>query len=699
MKSNPDIFVNRELSWLEFNQRVLDEAADTSVPMLERMRFLAITASNLDEFFMVRVGSLRTAIRRGDQGVDPTGRTAEQQLEAVASRIGRMVESQYRIFLEKLEPAMKEIGIRRRHITELTQQQSEFVEQLFEEQMTAVLTPIAIHHPESFPLLMGRTLNVAVQLAPAEEGEDYRYAVIPFGQSDLRFITLPSEKGYEFILGEDVVALLAQRFFPGEEIVSTVPFRITRNADLSVREDDGTDLLAEMEDVLEERKDSFCVRLEISDQVTAPMLWFLKKLLKVRGRDVSVLPGPAGLGDLMRLADVPEAEHHVYPKWKPRAAPDIDPTVSIFESIAAQDHLLYHPYEAFDAVLRLVQEAACDPDVVAIKQTLYRTSRNSPVVEALIEAAESGKNVTVIVELKARFDEARNIGWAKKLELAGVQVIYGVRGLKTHAKACVVVRREPQGFRRYCHFGTGNYNEATAGLYTDISYLTANEELGDDVISWFNATTGFSQLQQFQQIASAPIGLRERLVELIDFEADRAKDGAETQINAKINSLVDPKIIQAFYRASQAGVRIQLNVRGICCLRPGVPGLSDNITVVSIIDRFLEHARIFHFLHEGNDQVYISSADLMQRNLDRRVELLVPILDEACRDKAIAIIQRCLNDNVKGRRILPDGGYEPISVDDENHRRSQVEFQRSAVEAEEADSESKRRMFVPIRPT
>lgn len=699
MKSNPDIFVNRELSWLEFNQRVLDEAADTSVPMLERMRFLAITASNLDEFFMVRVGSLRTAIRRGDQGVDPTGRTAEQQLEAVADRIGQMVESQYRIFLEKLEPAMKEIGIRRRHITELTQQQSEFVEQLFEEQMTAVLTPIAIHDPESFPLLMGRTLNVAVQLAPAEEGEDYRYAVIPFGQSDLRFITLPSEKGYEFILGEDVVALLAKRFFPGEEIVSTVPFRITRNADLSVREDDGTDLLAEMEDVLEERKDSFCVRLEISDQVTAPMLWFLKKLLKVRGRDVSVLPGPAGLGDLMRLADVPEAEHHVYPKWKPRAAPDIDPTVSIFESIAAQDHLLYHPYEAFDAVLRLVQEAACDPDVVAIKQTLYRTSRNSPVVEALIEAAESGKNVTVIVELKARFDEARNIGWAKKLELAGVQVIYGVRGLKTHAKACVVVRREPQGFRRYCHFGTGNYNEATAGLYTDISYLTANEELGDDVISWFNATTGFSQLQQFQQIASAPIGLRERLVELIDFEADRAKDGAETQINAKINSLVDPKIIQAFYRASQAGVRIQLNVRGICCLRPGVPGLSENITVVSIIDRFLEHARIFHFLHEGNDQVYISSADLMQRNLDRRVELLVPILDEACRDKAIAIIQRCLNDNVKGRRILPDGGYESMSIADGNPRRSQVEFQRSAVEAEEADSESKRRMFVPIRPT
>ena len=698
MKADPEQFVNRELSWLEFNQRVLDEAAAPSVPLLERLRFLAITASNLDEFFMVRVGSLRTAIRRNDVGVDPGGMTAEQQLEAVSSRIHTMVEDQYRIYLEDLEPELNKIGIRRRHVTELTEQQSAFVDQLFEEQLTAVLTPIAIHDPDRFPLLMGRTLNVAVQLAPKEDGDDYRYAVIPFGQSDLRVITLPSDRGYEFVLGEDVVSLLAQRFFPGEEVVSTVPFRITRNADLSVREEDGTDLLAEMEDVLEERKDSFCVRLEISDQVTAPMLWFLKKLLRVRGRDVSVLPGPAGMGEFMRLADVSAGKDYVYSQWTAQAAIGFDPAQSIFDAISAGDQLLYHPYESFAPVVRLVEEAATDRDVVAIKQTLYRTSRNSPIVEALKVAAENGKNVTVIVELKARFDEARNIEWAKQLELAGVQVIYGVRGLKTHAKACVVVRREPDGFRRYCHFGTGNYNEATAGLYTDISYLTANEELGQDVIAWFNATTGFSQLQQFQQIDSAPIGLRERLLDLIEFETSRAKSNMDAEINAKFNSLVDPKIIKAFYKASKAGVRIRLNVRGICCLRPGVEGLSENISVVSIIDRFLEHARVFHFLHGGNDQVLISSADLMPRNLDRRVELLVPVLDPVCKRKAIDILATCMSDTAKARKITADGRYERPS-EGVNGLRSQRQFQDEAIEVAEAASESKRRMFVPIKPT
>ncbi len=698
MKVKPELFVNRELSWLEFNQRVMDEAADTTVPLLERLRFLAITASNLDEFFMVRVGSLRTAIRRGDPGVDPSGLNANEQLQAVSERIHRMVEDMYRIYLEQVEPELTRIGIRRRHVTEFTQQQSDFVEQLFEEQISAILTPIAIHNPDSFPLLMGRTINVAVQLTPAANEEAFRFAVIPFGQSDLRFLTLPSDGTHEFVLGEDVIALLVQRFFPGEQIVSTVPFRITRNADLSVREEDGTDLLAEMEDVLEERKDSFCVRLEISDQVTMPMLTFLKKLLKVRSRDVYVLPGPAGFGDLMRLADLPGGEQYVYPRWKPRTPVGIDPGQSMFEAISQGDKLLYHPYQSFDPVIRLIEEAAADPDVVAIKQTLYRTSRNSPIVAALKRAAEHGKNVTVIVELKARFDEARNIEWAKQLELAGVQVIYGVRGLKTHAKACVVVRREPQGFRRYCHFGTGNYNEATAGLYTDVSYFTANEELGQDVISWFNATTGFSQLQQFQQIDSAPIGLRERLLELIEFETSRARNNLEAEINAKFNSLVDPGIIKAFYAASKAGVKIRLNVRGICCLRPGVAGLSENIEVISIIDRFLEHARIFHFLHGGDDQVLISSADIMPRNLDRRVELLVPILDDDCKQIAIELLENCMRDTVKARRILPDGSYEKPSPGPDTAYRSQQESQRLAIEAEESAFEAKRRMFVPLEP-
>lgn len=695
---NSDLFFNRELSWLEFNQRVLDEASDSSVPLLERLRFLAITASNLDEFFMVRVGSLRTAIRRHDTGVDPSGMTAVEQLDAVSDSVHSMVQDMYRTFLEQVEPELRSIGIRRRHITELTQVQQDFVEQLFEEQIVAILSPIAIHDPDRFPMFMGRTINVAVQLAPLEGSEEYRYAVIPLGRADLRFITLPSDSGFEFVLGEDVIALLVQRFFPGETIVSTVPFRITRNADLSVREDDGADLLAEMEDVLEERKDSFCVRLEISDHVTVAMLAFLKSLLRLRNRDVYVLPGPAGFGDLMRLAESPGYEKYVYPAWTSCLPAGFEPAVSIFETIREQDRLLYHPYESFNPVIRLVEEAAVDPDVLAIKQTLYRTSRNSPIVAALKTAAENGKNVTVIVELKARFDEARNIEWAKQLELAGVQVIYGVRGLKTHAKALLIVRREPEGFRRYCHFGTGNYNESTANLYTDISYLTCNEELGNDAVSWFNAVTGYSQLQQFEHISSAPIGLREQLTDLIQFETQRCKNKAEGMITAKINSLVDPALIQSLYEASQAGVKIRLNVRGICCLRPGVPGLSDNIQVVSIIDRFLEHARLFHFLHGGDDQVLISSADLMPRNLDRRLELLVPILDDDCRRKAINVLKNCMKENVKARRIKPDGGYWTTDPGDAPKHRSQVVAQELAKEAEDIAFEAKRRMFVPQTP-
>lgn len=698
MKPQPELFVNRELSWLEFNQRVLDEAAADSNPLVERLRFLAITASNLDEFFMVRIGSLRTAIRRGEPGVGPCGMSAKDQLAAALARVQQMVHEQYRIYLEELEPALKKTGFQRRHVNEFTNQQSDFVRQLFEEKVAAVLTPIAIHDPDRFPLFSGRTINVAVQLAPERDGEDYRYAVIPFGLSDLRFIALPGDNGHEFILGEDLVAMMADRFFPGETIISTVAFRITRNADLSVREEDGTDLLAEMEDVLEERKDSFCVRMEISDEATAPLMAFLKNLLKLRDRDVYVVPGPVGLKDLMQVTDLPGAEKHSYPVWSGCASPGFEPGVPIFDTIRASDQLLYHPYESFDPVVRLVQEAAEDRDVVAIKQTLYRTSRHSPIVEALMTAAENGKNVTVIVELKARFDEARNIAWAKRMELAGVQVIYGVRSLKTHAKALVVVRREPDGFRRYCHFGTGNYNEITAGIYTDISYLTCHPELGQDIIAWFNATTGYSQLQQFKQVDSAPIGLRERLLDLIEFETERARQRLDASITAKFNSLVDPQLISALYEASKAGVRIRLNIRGICCLRPGVPGLSENITVVSIIDRFLEHARIFHFLHGGEDKVLISSADLMPRNLDRRIELLVPILDDECRHKAIEILNTCMHDTARARRLLADGTFEK-PADPLNGLRSQIAFQQEAAEAAESHQAEKRGMFVPLKPT
>jgi polyphosphate kinase len=622
-----------------------------------------------------------------------------EQLEVVSKRTDSMVADQYQTFLREIEPQLNDQGIRRRHVAELSQQQSEFIKQVFEEQILPVLSPIAVHDLDQFPLLTGRTLNVAVQLAQNEEDQPYRYAVIPCGRSSLRFITLPSEGDFEFVLAEDVISLMIQRFFPGEEIISTAPFRITRNADLSVREDDGTDLLAEMEDVLEERKDSFCVRLELSDSVTTEMLAFLKKLLRLQNRDVYVLPGPAGLGDFMRLADLSGYGHLTYPKWTPRNSPQIDPAQSMFDVIRAGDVLLYHPYESFDPVVRLISEAADDPDVLAIKQTLYRTSRNSPIIEALKRAADRGKNVTVIVELKARFDEARNIEWARQLEYSGVHVVYGVRGLKTHAKACVIVRRESQGFQRYIHFGTGNYNEITASFYTDISYLTCNPELGNDIVSWFNAVTGYSQIQQFHHLESAPIGLREKLLEMIEVETDRAKRGHEARIVAKLNSLVDPEMINALYRASAAGVNIQLNIRGICCLKPGVPKLSENIRVTSIIDRFLEHARIYYFYHGGDRRVFISSADLMQRNLDRRVELLVPILDSDCKRQAIRILEYCLKDNVKARRIRPDGGYDKPTPNIQSPFRCQTEFERFAREAEEGAFESKRMMFIPLEPT
>lgn len=690
-------FVNRELSWLEFNQRVLDEGRDPDVPLLERLRFLAIAASNLDEFFMVRIGSLQTAIRRNLDTTDPAGMTPSQQLTAVSARVDSMMADLYEYFLNELDPQLANVGICRRHATELTEDQTAHVERVFDEQISSMVTPVAVHDPENFPLLQGRTLNVAVQLAPEEGQSGYRFAVIPFGKADLRFVTLPSRGGFEFILAEDVIELFVDRLFPGEEVIATVPFRMTRNADLSVREEDGADLLAEMEDVLAERKNSFCVRLELSDQATTALQSFLMLLLRVVDSDVYVVPGPPGFGDFMPLADLNGFGDNRYPRWAPADSPRIEPGTSMFDMIRAGDLLLVHPYESFDPVVRLVNEAADDPDVVAIKQTLYRTSRSSPIVEGLMRAAESGKNITAIVELKARFDEARNIEWAKRMEYSGVQVIYGVRGLKTHAKACIVVRREPEGFIRYVHFGTGNYNEKTAGLYTDLSYMTCNEEIGNDAISWFNAVTGYSQLLELTRLVSAPVGLREKLLEMISLETERASNGDQARIVIKCNSLSDPRMIRALYDASQAGVDIQLNIRGICCLKPQVPGLSDRIRVTSVIDRFLEHPRIYYFYHGGDRLVFMSSADLMTRNLDLRVELLIPILDDDCKRRVIEFLELCLDDNVKSRRGLADGSYEPVQPMAQAVR-SQEELQRRAKEAAESAVNRKRMMFIPQSP-
>ncbi len=691
-------FLNRELSWLEFNQRVLDEATDESLPLLERLKFLAITSSNLDEFVMVRVGGLQMLRERRGTKRDPSGMTPSQQLKAVSQRAHQMVADQYRCLLEQLEPGLAQAGIQRVAPEQLTEHQESVVQKIFDSEVFPVYTPMAVHADDEFPLLINKSLNMCVRLAPAEGGESPRFAVLPFGAAPVRIFRLPADEGYRYIVLEDLVSLFIGQFFPGETVLEAVPFRLTRNADMSVREDQAADLLTGMEEVLDARKESSCVRLEVAQSCSDPTLTFLKSALGVGADYVFPARGPLDLSAWMSLSGIPGFEDLKYEAWPPRKSPDVDPTDSMFDTIQRKDILLSLPYESFDPVVRLIDQAADDPGVLAIKIILYRTSRHSPIVAALQRASESGKHVTALVELKARFDEARNIGWAKSLEQAGVQVIYGVKGLKTHAKVCIIIRREAHGIQRYVHFATGNYNEVTAKLYCDVGFLTCDEELASDATSFFNAITGYSVPQQYRKIAAAPFSLRDKLLELIDGEIDRRKRGQRAHIMAQVNSLSDPKLIQALYRASKAGVRVDLNVRGICCLRPGVPDLSEHIRVVSILDRYLEHARIIYFYHGGAELVYISSADWMLRNLDKRVELLVPIEDAASRQRLIAVLKSYTRDNVKGRKLLADGTYQRRrpGKDGRKHRH-QENLYRLAREAEKTLEQSQRTVFRPHR--
>lgn len=691
-------YINRELSWLEFNQRVLDESCDPQIPLLERLKFLAITGSNLDEFFMVRVGGLQLLAARPGTKPDPSGLTPSDQLRAISQRTHQMLNDQYECFNGELEPRLAEAGIKRIRRGEFTDKQLRGLEQVFDEEIFPILSPVAVTGADDFPLLANQALNLFVQLAPAAGSEKPRFAVISLRRSSTRFITVYSEGGYAYTLIEDVVKMFVDRFFSGERVVEAVPLRVTRNADMSVRDDLAADLMAEMEEILDARKQSACVRVEVDASISEVSLAFLKQVLNVRSGDVFAAPGPLDLAAFMQLTDLPGFDALKYEAWPPQPSPQVDLRKSLFDILAQQDVLLFHPYDSFEPVVRLVEAAADDPDVLSIKMTLYRTSRNSPIVAALKRAAERGKYVTAVVELKARFDEARNIEWARNLEHAGVQVIYGVKGLKTHAKVCVIVRREPHGIQRYMHFGTGNYNEMTARLYSDISFMTSNEELGADATSFFNAVTGYSQPQQFRKIEAAPIGLREKLLEMIDSETQRRVQGQQAAIVIKINSLVDPKLIEALYTASQAGVKIRLNVRGICCLRPGVPGLSENITVVSIVDRFLEHARIMYFLHGGDRRVYISSADWMPRNLDRRVELLVPVEDTALKGRLINSLETYFLDNVKARILRSDGRYERVTpAEGQDHLRCQEYFYRETRTAVKQAEQSRRTVFEPHR--
>ena len=698
MATGRKMFFNRELSWLRFNQRVLDEACNTHVPLLDRLNFLAITASNLDEFFMVRVGQLTLLAADGITKTDPAGHTPADQLALIAGRVRRMVEDQYACYRGALLPSLAREGIRRVAAGDLDEMQFDVLRQFFEKTVFPVVTPMAVRDDQPFPLLVNLGLNIAVRLRPGQRGNKPLFAVIPAGASLDRFVQVPVESGYAYVLLEDVITLFIHRLFPGETVAEAAPFRLTRNADLSIEEDLATDFLAEMQSLLSRRRLGECVRLELAGHASRTLTYFLRRSLRIAERSVYRIDGPLDLSAFRKLASLQGFESLRHASWPPQPNPAIDLRRSIFDELSQRSVLLAHPYESFDPVVRLVEEASADPNVMAIKQILYRTSPDSPIVAALRRAAERGKYVTVIVELKARFDEAQNIGWARQLEEAGVQVIYGVKGFKTHAKLCIVVRREPGGVVRYLHFGTGNYNDRTARNYSDIGYMTRDEDLATDASAFFNAITGYSVPHQFLKLEAAPTGLRRKLQELIEGEAQRQKHGQRGLIMAKMNSLVDPQLIRLLYRASRAGVKILLNVRGICCLRPGLKNLSENISVVSIVDRLLEHSRIFYFHQGGEPRVFISSADWMPRNLDRRIELMVPVEDATCRRKLVGILRTCFADNVKSSRLCPDGSYQPAETAGRRRLRSQEALYQQACAAIREARRVKRTVFEPHRP-
>jgi len=716
----PNRFLNRELSWLEFNQRVLAHSEDPELPLLERAKFLAITGANLDEFVMVRIGGLKMQYQRNPMVRDPAGLTIGEQLHAVSERCHMLQNDQYRILNDLLEPLLADAGIRRLSLENAGQKARQAADQWFQNEVLAVLSPQTLYHDRPFPMLQGLQLHLCVRLravngaiapnlppsettadpqSPNPEEPQWQFSVIPLGRVLNRLVSLPTEKGYGFVTLEDLVIQHIDEFFPGREVIECVAFRITRNADVQLREEAAPDLMVGMEEVLESRRESRCVRLEIGAGASDEVVVFLTETLGVGSQELFRIPGPLDLTYLFNLVSLEGFRSLRSEPWPPQGSPAIEPAESMFTNIAAGDVMLIHPYERFDPIVRLLEEASVDPDVLAIKQVLYRTSRDSPIVAALQRAAERGKYVTAIVELKARFDEARNIEWAREMERAGVQVIYGVRGLKTHAKICIIVRREPQGIVRYMHFGTGNYNEVTAGIYGDVSLLTCDDALGEDATKFFNAVTGASQPGQMQYLAAAPTTLRSRLLGLIEAETQRRREGQKAAIIVKVNSLVDTDIIDALYEASRAGVKIKLNIRGVCCLKPGIKGLSKNIEVVSIVDRFLEHARVLYFEHGGDEQTFISSADWMPRNLDRRVELLVPILKSEHSKRLHSMLAAYFKDNVNSWKLLPDGTYERLKPSEKRPPfQAQAVLYERAVNAKRKSEQSNRTTFETHQP-
>jgi polyphosphate kinase len=655
--SGPDRFFNRELSWLAFNQRVLEEASDTSNPLLERLKFATIVASNLDEFFMVRVAGLMHAVQEGEGRPDPSGMTPVDQLAAISERAHTMASALEALVIDELLPALADRGIRVTTVAALDEASRSALTAYFRDEVLPVLTPLAIDFDRPFPMLSSLTVNLAFEITPAAGETEPRLAIVQIPPKLPRLVRVSGADIPTFVLLDDIVRREADALFPGQTLLASAAFRVTRDSELELDDEGGGSYLEALEEELRKRRRSAIVRLEIERMATSELSEWLARLLAVAPPDIYRLQSPLDLRAFFPLVELPG-----FAELRDRPLPPVpalrkDEEAEIFSVLEERDLLLHHPYESFDATVALVEAASEDPDVLAIKQTLYRTSGDSPIVAALTHAADQGKQVTVLLELMARFDEYRNIQWARHLEEVGAQVIYGIRHYKVHAKVCLVVRRTQSGLRRYVHLGTGNYNDRTARLYTDLGLMTADPEFAADASAFFSALTGYSDPPRFRKLVMAPTALRDRLLKLIEREARRAEAGQPAAIRAKMNALVDPAMVRALYRASQAGVDIQLNVRGTCILRPGVTGLSENIAVVSLVGRFLEHSRIFAFHNGGADEVYLSSADWMTRNLDKRVELMFPVESSVNRRKVLDALDAMFRDDVKGRYLLPNGEW------------------------------------------
>jgi polyphosphate kinase len=680
----PGLYFNRELSWLEFNDRVLREGLSDEVPLLERLKFLAIVSSNLDEFFMIRVSGLMRQRAARVRRRDISGLTPVQQLDRISRRVHRMVADQA-VGIRTVLAGLREHGLQVLDVEEWTAAHRRFLEAFFHRDLEPVLTPLAMQRLDPPPLLPGLALNVALLLGPDRSGErEEDVIVIPVPGRAARFITVPGQQdGVNLVRLEEVIAAHAGSMFPGREVKAAVFFRITRDADVDIRDDDAEDLLQTVEEAVLARRRRAPVRLEISAHTNRHLRSWLVQWTGLGGGDVYAVDGMLDARALMEIAGRPGFEGLAYENWPSQEPRDLLGSEDLWRTLQDHDVLLFHPYEKFDPVVHLMEEAAQDPEVLAIKQTLYRTSGDSPVIAALERAAENGKQVTVLVELKARFDEARNVQWARRLEDAGCHVIYGIAGYKTHSKALLIVRREADLVRRYVHLGTGNYNDKTARLYSDIGLMTCDRDIATDVAAYFNVLTGFSEEVGWSKLTVAPTGLRRRFEELIDREIQASSPDRPGLILAKMNSLHDKGICKALYRAARKGVEVRLNVRGICRLRPGVKGVSENIEVTSIVDRFLEHARIFYFRNGGHEEVYLSSADWMTRNIDRRLEILFPVLDAGLRRRLVHWLDVFFSDNVKARRLREDGSYERIEPSGPRVR-AQEALYREAVEAVES---------------